>query len=63
MLMIMNAMVAVVFVVVTLQTASVGMFVRMGMLVPMAVGSLAMRMRVIVLVLMFVGAVHGTSSA
>jgi hypothetical protein len=61
--MIMNAMVAVVFVVVTLQTASVGMFVRMGMLVPMAVGSLAMRMRVIVLVLMFVGAVHGTSSA
>jgi len=62
MLMIMNAMVAVVFVVVTLQTASVGMFVRMGMLVPMAVGSLAMRMRVIVLVLMFVGAVHGASS-
>jgi len=61
--MIMNAMVAVVFVVVTLQTASVGMFVRMGMLVPMAVGSLAMRMRVFVLVLMFVGAVHGTSSA
>ena len=63
MLMIMNAMVAVVFVVVTLQTASVGMFVRMGMLVPMAVGSLAMRMRVFVLVLMFVGAVHSTSWA
>ena len=63
MLMIMNAMVAVVFVVVTLQTAGVGMFVRMGMLVPMAVGSLAVRMRVFVLVLMFVGAVHGTSRA
>ena len=61
--MIMNAMVAVMFVVVTLQAASVGMFVRMGMFVPMAVGSLAMGMRVDVLVLMFVGAVHDTSRA
>jgi len=48
---------------VTLQAASVGMFVRMGMFVPMAVGSLAMGMRVDVLVLMFVGAVHDTSRA
>ena len=55
MLMIMNAVVAVMFMIMSFYAASVSMFMRMDMLVPMAVGSpRAVGMRVDVLALMFV---------
>ena len=54
MLMIMNAVVALMFMIVSFYTASVSMFVRMPVLVLVAMGSRAVSMRVGVLVLMFV---------
>jgi hypothetical protein len=55
MLMVMNAVVAVMFMIMSFYTASVNMFVRMDMPVPMTMGSpRAVGMRMGVLVLMFV---------
>ena len=54
MLMIMNAVVAVMFMVMFFYTASVRMLVRMPVPVLVAMGSRAVGMRVSVLVLMFV---------
>ena len=64
MLMIMNAVVAPMFMIVAFETARVSMFVRMDMLMSVAMGSpRAVGMRVGVLVLMFMGAFHGASSS